>query len=241
MDILQAASISLLLRLILSHLLTDFLLQPDSKVKDKFENGWRSGWLYIHGLTAGALAYIFSGYYSLFWILPVVGLSHILIDGIKSKQEQNIQWFILDQILHLAVLLAVWYAIVQPLIDINEVTFLNNPGWWLICLSYFIVIWPSGILIGMLTKKWQDTLDDENSLPGAGMWIGMLERFLLLTFVLLGQFQAIGLLITAKSIFRFDHKNRATGEYILIGTLLSFALAVLIGIITKELLSTGSF
>ena len=49
------------------------------------------------------------------------------------------------------------------------------------------------------------------------------------------QWAAIGLLIAAKSVFRFGDlnkgKNRKLTEYVLIGTLLSFGLAILSGML----------
>ncbi len=63
----------------------------------------------------------------------------------------------------------------------------------------------------------------------------MIERVLILTFIILNQFEAIGFLIAAKSVFRFgeikDSNQQKTAEYILIGTLLSFSLAILVGIV----------
>jgi hypothetical protein len=53
--------------------------------------------------------------------------------------------------------------------------------------------------------------------------------------VILGRWEAIGFLLAAKSVFRFgdlkESKDRKLTEYILIGTLLSFGVAILIGII----------
>jgi hypothetical protein len=49
------------------------------------------------------------------------------------------------------------------------------------------------------------------------------------------RWDAIGLLITAKSVFRFNDlkasNNRKLTEYILIGTFLSFGLAIITGLL----------
>ncbi|MDL5501877.1 MAG: DUF3307 domain-containing protein, partial [Candidatus Methanoperedens sp.] len=92
--------ISLLIRLIIAHLLTDFVFQSDSWVNQRFKNGWHSKYLYLHGIIAGILAYFFSGLWSLIWIPIVVAITHILIDGIKAKYENNIHSFLLDQLGH---------------------------------------------------------------------------------------------------------------------------------------------
>ncbi|MEP3480680.1 MAG: DUF3307 domain-containing protein [Fuerstiella sp.] len=77
-------------------------------------------------------------------------------------------------------------------------------------------------------------------LPSGGRYIGWLERSLVLLFVLSGYPQGIGFLIAAKSILRFgDIKNwhqRAATEYVIIGTFLSFAWAMVIAGLTQQAL-----
>lgn len=67
-------------------------------------------------------------------------------------------------------------------------------------------------------------------LLSAGKYIGILQRLFVLGFILLNQWSSIGLLIAAKSVFRFSDlsraKDRKLTEYILIGTLISFGLAI---------------
>lgn len=74
----------------------------------------------------------------------------------------------------------------------------------------------------------------------AGRYIGMLERLFVFTFVLLGQWEAIGFLLAAKSVFRFGDLTKASDrkltEYILIGTLLSFGIAIMLGIVFSNLI-----
>jgi uncharacterized membrane protein YidH (DUF202 family) len=60
---------------------------------------------------------------------------------------------------------------------------------------------------------------------------------IILVLVLHQQYASVGLLITAKSLLRFNEPNRQEEktEYLLIGTLISFSLAVVTGIIALEL------
>ncbi|WP_242492505.1 DUF3307 domain-containing protein [Methanolobus psychrotolerans] len=235
-------NVSLLAKLILSHLLADFVFQSRSMVDDRFENKWRSRWLYMHGLIAGSLAYVLSGAFTYIWLFVAYTVSHILIDGFKSTRKDDLRWFILDQMAHIITILVVWTLITGPLSVVGELSFIPFAGteMWVLLVAYIVVIWPSGIVIGKFTEPWQHDKEgnDGEGLLNAGLWIGRLERFLLLTFVLLDQYQAIGLLVTAKSIFRFT-TDRKVSEYILIGTLLSFTIAVFIGIITKWGLGIG--
>ncbi|NMF33926.1 DUF3307 domain-containing protein [Flammeovirga yaeyamensis] len=83
--------------------------------------------------------------------------------------------------------------------------------------------------------KFQNDRSVYASLVDAGQWIGILERILILTFVLNGDLRSIGFLLTAKSVFRFGDlkggKDRQMTEYILIGTLISFSLAIFTGLL----------
>lgn len=63
-----------------------------------------------------------------------------------------------------------------------------------------------------------------------GRIIGLLERLFVVIFVLMGQYAAIGFILAAKGVARFqDFKSRTFAEYVLIGTLLSTLLAMIVG------------
>lgn len=80
----------------------------------------------------------------------------------------------------------------------------------------------------------------QDSLQKAGTYIGMLERLLIWLFILVGRWEGVGFLLAAKSVFRFgdlkESNDRKLTEYILIGTLLSFTWAILIGLGTLYLI-----
>lgn len=83
---------------------------------------------------------------------------------------------------------------------------------------------------------------DEDRSVGAvevarGRTIGVLERALTLTLVLLGQYGALGLVVAAKSLARFKAlEDREFAEYFLIGTLASLLLALVVGVALKHLI-----
>lgn len=235
--------ISLLVRLLIAHLLADFVFQSDSWVEQRKKDGWRSRHLYMHGIVAGVLAYLLSGLWSLMWLPAVVAATHILIDGIKARYENDLKSFFADQSGHFFVLIVIWILVVAP--DTEDLTYFENISgtkFWIIAAAYLIIIWPSSVLINRITEKWRKDIsekegaDKDKSLEKAGTWIGWLERFLILTFILLQQYAAIGFLVAAKSIFRFS-ESRKVGEYVLIGTLLSFVIAVIVGLAAGVLLS----
>ena len=107
----------------------------------------------------------------------------------------------------------------------------------LVVIGYILVGVPAGYAIGYWTKSWREQLikDGGEGLPHAGKWIGVLERMLIFTFILIGEFSSIGFLIAAKSILRFSSKSdaqqRKRSEYVLIGTLMSFLTAILLSVL----------
>ena len=69
---------------------------------------------------------------------------------------------------------------------------------------------------------------DSIEVEGAGAWVGTFERIIMVLFASLGQYAAMGLLIAAKSMARYDKisKSSAFAEYYLIGTLYSVLFAL---------------
>jgi hypothetical protein len=108
------------------------------------------------------------------------------------------------------------------------------------------VLKPTSVLVAIFLKPWTAHLKPvkpvrvTDSLQFAGQQIGYLERLLILSFILLNQFAAIGFLIAAKSVFRFGELQHAREtkltEYVLLGTLASFACTLLIGLLASALL-----
>jgi len=68
-----------------------------------------------------------------------------------------------------------------------------------------------------------------------GKWIGACEHFLIVTFVLVGEYTAIGLIFAAKELVR-SHEIKEKASYYLLGTLLSVSFAILFGLLTKKAL-----
>jgi hypothetical protein len=226
-----------LTRLLLAHLLTDFVLQPVSWVEDRNQKHFASGKLYLHGLLTAAVAYILAGWS--YWIVALIILiSHTIIDGWKSYQPQRVRYFLIDQLMHLVVIAGCWYFIFLDWQAIKGFwSWLNSdPHKWVLMTAFVFVTTPAGILIGQLTGRWSKKIDDaNNSLANAGKWIGIAERIIVLILVLQNQYSAIGLLVAAKGIIRFNEKDRqeVKTEYLVIGTLLSIGIAIITGLLVK--------
>ncbi|MFT6796705.1 MAG: hypothetical protein ACJART_001849 [Maribacter sp.] len=222
-------------KLVLAHLIGDFMLQPLKWVIHKEANKIKSKYLYLHVLIHFALYVLVIWDFSLWKIAIILALSHLLIDLAKLYanpwfKNKNIP-FILDQILHILVLYVCSYYTELPE---HFISLFENLNWPLV-LAVLFVTSPSAIIMGKLLEPMSGQINtDHKSLPNAGKYIGIIERLFVLVFILLGRWEAIGLLITAKSVFRFndlkESNNRKLTEYILIGTLVSFGLAILAGL-----------
>jgi len=229
----------ILLRLLVAHIIADFFLQPTKWLEGKHRNGIRSVYLYSHAAVVGLLTYLFLGHWT-HWQLPLfVMVTHYLIDIWKLSKEDTVGYFVADQLLHLLMLLigVGWFFRFPWLPDI-----INSRHIWILLFSYLIILRPTGFFIEKLTARWSSELDALaemfDGLNNAGTWIGYLERLIILTLMLFGHFSAIGFVIAAKSIFRFNgnvqtERDRKMTEYVLIGTLLSFVIAIFIGIIAR--------
>lgn len=119
---------------------------------------------------------------------------------------------------------------------IAQAVLINHRPWTLL-LAYFVVWFPAGRLIGGFMDRWAGQLPPDQGLAGAGQWIGRLERFLIVSCLLAGQPAAIAVLVTAKGVLRFgeikndgdpDNQRRLV-EYILVGSMMSYAVALSVG------------
>lgn len=232
------------LQLLLAHVLTDFVFQSKALIKQKRKKKVRSWFLYAHALTAGILTYLFLQDWDAYLIPVIVTITHFAIDLWKLQTDSDsLKIFLMDQLLHLAVLAGAWYFLSQDIVDATGYLtgLLSDPKFLIIVLAYIIVIYPVGFIIGKATWKWQRAIEESesNSLKNAGRFIGIFERVLILTLILTDNFGAIGFLIGAKSILRFsDSKTgnaRKQTEYVLIGTLMSFALSIVVGSLVRVL------
>ncbi len=108
----------------------------------------------------------------------------------------------------------------------------------LLIVSFYVFALGAGhLFVSAISKLLKFQPGSISGLKNAGMIIGFFERFLILTFVLLNQYMALGLVFTAKSIARFENlKEREFSEYYLVGTLASFTFAVFCGLILKFIL-----
>jgi hypothetical protein len=233
--------IALLLRLILAHIITDFIFQPSHWVKDKKEKKEDSKYLYFHVLLTGIIAYLAIMDWRLWYVATGIMVSHYLIDLGKLHLKESFKYFILDQILHILVLVLAWMYISGTGIK-QEILlqYVQDPNFLVLATAFALVIWPTGYAIAAATEKWRNEVKEDDlekeSLANAGMYIGIFERVLVLIFILNGKYEAIGFLIAAKSILRISQSKKT--EYVLVGTLISFTVTIIIGLLTMYVMKT---
>lgn len=198
-------------------------------------------------------------HYKYMMVVMVISVTHFFIDGIKSKVENmvingcaipnsgyELYTFSIDQFVHALVLFfcAIWinaYGWKEP-------AFLNFLS--LKTLVFILMFYYCGAPANILTRRILvylkiDKRDKDNQQKDdkkTGRVIGLIERRLIIFFMFIQQFAAIGFLITAKSILRFSDINQKTrneedqrkflseqSEYVLIGTFISISIAVACG------------
>jgi hypothetical protein len=233
----------LLLKMLLAHFAGDFLLQPDRWVRDRSIKKLRSPGLYWHMGVHALLLAILLEFDTRYWIgYLVIIITHFLTDITKTlkfnttfRSEAS---FVLDQAIHvIIIIMVVWMYHPFEIAFHSLFTYFNL----LLATSIIMVTFVSAIAIKIFISKWnpEGIENKQGSLAKAGRFIGILERLFVFIFVVIGRWEAVGFLLAAKSVFRFgdlkESKDRKLTEYILIGTLLSFGIAILIGLLFLNL------
>ena len=226
---------TMFLSLVFAHIVGDFYLQTDKYCEQKETRKFKSWFLYVHAIIIGLLSWIMvpSCNFAL-WAL-LIATSHLAIDAIKIHCSKGLWSFVIDQLFHLGMLVTIStiYETTRdlPLQMIDSPISFSAP---LLILALLLCLKPANILIKLILEKYQvgESISCDN-IKNAGALIGNLERILTIVFVLLGQFEAIGFIVAAKSILRFKDTDTAKTEYVLAGTFLSFGIAILCGLMAK--------
>lgn len=226
---------ALFLSLVLAHIVGDFYLQTDKYCEQKETKKFQSWFLYAHAIIIGLLSWIIVPSYNFgLWVL-LIAVSHFAVDAIKVHCPKGLWSFVIDQLFHLGILATISNiyepAKELPLQIMEGSSFVSTP---LLILAILLCMKPANILIKLILEKYQVGESEScNNIKNAGALIGNLERLLTIVFVLLGQFEAIGFIVAAKSILRFKDTDTAKTEYVLAGTFLSFGIAILCGLMTR--------
>lgn len=231
--------IALLAKLLIAHLVGDFILFRNNRLKEKGKHLWRSKRLLLHSLVHFVLAWTAQFDVRYWFYAMVIGVSHYLGEiVIRILLPRRPQWaFVADQLFHILLIFGIAIAISNQSFSPSYVTEFRIS--WIRVAGLVAVTFPAGKFIEIFLSQWPPTKSAEKirGLVNAGQWIGILERVLIFIFITTAHWEGIGFLLTAKSVFRFgdlsNAKDVSLTEYILVGTLMSFCLAIGAGLIVN--------
>jgi len=222
--------------LVAAHALADFSLQPDGLARRKKN----CRFLLLHAAIHAALTYGILQAWTCWQAPLLVFVAHAAIDAAKQRfGKDSATDFLVDQAAHVLGLLVLAWVLVHA----GWLPGFSGVGFKLVVVlaGFIATVQGSGFLIAKFVKR----LIEENALSlgglvNGGKRIGQLERALIFLFILTGQPAGIGFLVAAKSILRFEEaKQQKLAEYVLIGTLLSFSLAVAVASLTRWAMNPG--
>ena len=238
---------------LLAHVLGDFYIQTDQMAAKKEKS---MKWVLIHCLCYWGTMLLISLLFPSrgFAVgVSIAAVLHCFIDIVKfmvmlnknkrykisQKVERNV--FIIDQLIHSIFLLGIAYWFVRNHVQLNRndiledffhiigVSELQVLSWF---LAVLVIHKPANIAISKLLLIYKPVNKDEGKKNdnNAGRFIGTAERIIMLIFLSIGQYSAIGLVLTAKSIARYDRisKEKDFAEYYLLGTLISAVIVIVV-------------
>ena len=218
---------------LLAHVLADFQLQSQKMADLKSR---RLNFLILHlGIVLLPLLFLGLLLPQRLMFFALVWLSHALIDFLKYRLNSLIVRrhaqkfaFLLDQLLHLMSIFALYFLLGQQ--QVSAPHWLSERYLMLQALFFFaLTSKPINILFKLFFSKYQAGEDNGETIAGAGAMIGILERLIMGLSLIFGQFTAIGLVFTAKSIARYNKisESQSFAEYYLIGSLFSMISVLL--------------
>lgn len=249
--------VPLLLKLVVAHLLGDFVLQSDRDAREKHRLPVLLRHVAVHGGALAIVAWTEAPVPARLWLafLGVV-VSHALIDRATSRMNARPGWrLLIDQLLHLVVILIAVSAVRQSelgAMSIEASRLAASAQVWLQVAGFLATVWLGAVVVGLWVRPFAQAIEARLALgrPGlerAGRWIGCLERAIVFLAVQFGFESLIGFVVAAKALLRLpearDRGSRELSEYYLVGSLASLLWAVVASLITRWLVrhvTTGS-
>jgi TRAP-type mannitol/chloroaromatic compound transport system permease small subunit len=247
----------MIIAIILAHLVGDYILQWDNL--SRWKSQALSGAL-VHGAIVLLVTLLFTLPFDPSWWpwALFIGLSHTLIDAaqvpirrrlsLRSNGMSALSLFLIDQAAHLSiiglVLLSSGY-LKAPSLTADFVAASNDNKFLAFILGYAFLTMPAWIIIKFIVFAIMNGSAPDFS-PGArSKYTGMLERGLITTLILLGQFVLVPLAALPRLLLdRPQLAGHGPGANALLSrratlyfaeTLASIALAVAIGLALRQL------
>lgn len=251
----------LIANLVVAHIVGDFYFQTERSCRNKVIEQYCGKDMYIHALIIGLLSWVAVWTVDAWWLAVAIMLIHFAIDCLKSfvvlkwdvvriaderltygqNRRLNLALFTLDQVLHIGVIILLallWFNVNSEWAQFKwlQQLILAHPMRVYTIIGLLIALKPANIIILNILSLCKVSIQESDRTDEnfhAGELIGWLERALVVVFVVLSQWAAIGFLVAAKSILRFSEASsgREKSEYVLTGTLLSLTIAIFIGLV----------
>lgn len=233
--------------LLISHFIGDYYLQSAELAELKQQK-----FIYIlkHGIIYSLPCLILLGLVfdtSLLLYFGAYIVSHIILDFLKSvvlksrglNHKTYKAVYVTDQLLHILIIAALSSIYTSNYGDVNFLGFIVS---WInkngvnankilrLTLLSVIIFKPVNTTFKVLFDKLKikrDSTENADSINNmGGATIGNLERALIIVLLILQQYTAIGLVITGKSIARFN--SNIAAEYFIIGTFYSILVTTVL-------------
>ena len=237
--------------LLLGHIIGDFYLQSNDMAEKKEKE---FSWVIKHSaFYASAIFLILIPFMSVkvCGLAALISILHFIIDAVKyfyiknaKKANESGKIFVVDQVLHVLTLLGCAYGMMfmedgikmhNVFVDVFFTTNLAATELLKWVLALALIHKPANIVIQKLFGGYKPKESTENFRKDnkVGRRVGSLERIIMLLLMSLGQYSAMGLVLTAKSIARYDRisKEEAFAEYYLLGTLVSTLIVVSVALL----------
>lgn len=242
----------LFLLLLTAHMLGDYYLQSP-RTAEKKRTRYPALLLHclLYALPFALLLFLLPLQPHAYLLCAAAALLHWLIDSLKflwersaSKKVPPAQAFLIDQGLHLICLLMLAYLMAVQGLSLRLPAAMASVFLVTGMVPYSLFKWgcillcigkPSNIFIrqSVALCRGKGTAESTDKGLRAGRYIGTIERLIILIFLAIEQYSAIGLVLTAKSIARYEKisKSQDFAEYYLLGTLLSTLCVILFSLI----------
>ena len=242
----------MVISILLSHLFGDYILQWDSLSRWK---GQAWGGVLVHGAIVLAVTWLFSLPFDLTWWpwALFIGLTHTLIDGLEIPLRKRLAdnnsgvtavfFLLVDQLLHLSVIA---FALIHtgylelPSLSADILAALTNNRILTYVLGYAFLTMPAWILVEFMIYSLIKGTAPDFSQAVKNKYICILERGLIATFVILGQFFLVPLVAAPRILFEWHQVVRPqddnSGTRLYVAELLaSISIAVVIGLGMRQI------
>lgn len=251
--------------LLLSHLITDFVLQTDSLVNIKHgtKKTEKHRALFIHSAIFYVISIMLFAVFSklsssILLGLLILSISHYILDWIKSALKSrfsDLKLFIADQTVHLIFIIgymlyfyntglrAKAIVLVRALTGELKLSLFFTPTeklLFIVCVLILITSFANVLIRFLLYAiKIKINIDNnEKEVMKIGRYIGAVERMLTVLGVIAGSYEALAALYASKTAIRFGQArdNPEFAEYFILGTSISALIGIVTGLLAKSVL-----